>query len=78
MKIALMLVPIAVLLSYIGSDKRHANDKRERAVSLLKKMNAKFCLALGLSADWGIVTQAFLRLFDQSDHDIAAPRMFQL
>ena len=24
-----------------------------------------------MSADWGITTQAFVRLFDQADHDIA-------
>ena len=70
-KMALMLVPIAVLLAYIGSDMRHAKDKRDRALALLKRLNARFCLSLGLSADWGIITQAFLRLFDQSDHDIS-------
>ena len=70
-KMALMLVPIAVLLAYIDSDMRHAKDKRDRALALLKRLNAKFCLSLGLSADWGITTQAFLRLFDQADHDIS-------
>ena len=70
-KMALMLVPICVLLAYIGSDMRHAKDKRDRALALLKRLNARFCLSLGLSADWGIITQAFLRLFDQADHDIS-------
>ena len=59
-KMSLMLVPIAVLLAYIGSDERHPPAQRARAAALLAKLNAKFCLALGLSADWGIVTQAFI------------------
>ena len=70
-KMALMLVPIATLLAYIGSDKRHDKKQRDRAVALLQKLDAKFCLSLGLSADWGIVCQSFLRLFDLADHDIA-------
>ena len=48
---ALMLVPIAVLLAHIGSDMRHAKDRRDRALALLKRLNAKLCLSLGLSAD---------------------------
>ena len=40
-KLALMLVPIAVLLAYIGSDISHAKDTRlgER---LAEQLNAKF------------------------------------
>ena len=68
--LALMLVPIAVLLAYIGSDVRHTKDKRDRASALLNKLNARFCLSLGLSADWGIITKAFLHLFDQADHAV--------
>ena len=56
-KMALMRLPIAVLLAYIGSDVRHPKDKRDRAVALLEKFTTKFCLALGLSADWGVVTR---------------------
>ena len=37
-KMALMLVPIAVLLAYIGSDMRHAKEKRDRALALLKRL----------------------------------------
>ena len=68
---ALILLPIATLLSYIGSDMRHKKEQRDRALALLKKLDTKFCLALSLSADWGLVTKAFLRLFDVNDHDIA-------
>ena len=34
-------------------------------------LDSKSAAALGLSADWGIVWEAFLRLFDKGDHDIA-------
>ena len=43
----------------------------QQLVGLLKKLDSKFALAIGLSADWGIVTQAFLRLFDKTSHGIA-------
>ena len=46
-----MLVPVATLLAYIGADVRHEKEKRNRARELLKRFNAKFCTALGLSAD---------------------------
>ena len=71
-KLALMLVPVATLLAYIGADVRHEKAKRDRARELLKRFNAKFCTALGLSADWGLVCKAFLRLFDEANHDIAS------
>ena len=70
-KMALMLVPIATLLAYMGSDERTDKKKRERSRALLQKLNARFCTALGLSADWGLVCKAFLRLFDRANHDIA-------
>ena len=41
-KMSLMLVPIAVLLAYIGSDERHPPAQRARAAALLAKLNAKF------------------------------------
>ena len=44
---------------------------RARALKLLYKLEGTFALAIGLSADWGIVTQASLRLFDKTSHDIA-------
>ena len=37
-KMALMLVPIAVLLAYIGSDMRHTKEKRDRTLALLKRL----------------------------------------
>ena len=37
-------------------------------------MNSKFCLALGLSADWGQVRALFLHCFDYDSHDIAISR----
>ena len=70
-KVAFMLLPLATMLAYIGSDERHKPCDRERAQTLLKKLDSKFALAIGVSADWGLVTQAFLRIFDKSAHDIA-------
>ena len=71
-KVALMLLPLATPLAFIGSDERHPPADRDRAKMLLKKLDSKFCLTIiGVSADWGIVTQAFLRLFDHTSHDIA-------
>ena len=70
-KVAFMLLPIATMLAYIGSGGRRKLADRQRAKELLKKLDGKFALAIGVSADWGLVTQAFLRLFDQSSHDIA-------
>ena len=73
-KIALMLLPIATLLAYVSSDTRHEKEKRERAGDLLRKLDTKFCLAVGVSADWGIICNWFLRLFDVASHDIALSR----
>ena len=73
-KIALMLLPVATLLAYIASDKRHEKPMRERAQTLLIKLNTKFCMAVGVSADWGIICNWFLRLFDVANHDIASSR----
>ena len=70
-KVAFMLLPLATLLAFIGSDERHKPCDRERAKYMLKKLDSKFALAIGVSADWGLVTQAFLRLFDKQAHDIA-------
>ena len=66
-----MLLPLATLLAYIGSDERLAVAERWRAKTLFKKLDSKFSLAIVLSADWGLVTQAFIRLFDKDEHDIA-------
>ena len=73
-KIALMLLPVATLLAYIASDKRHEPEQRERARDLLKQFDTKFCAAIGASADWGIICNCFLRLFDVANHDIAKTR----
>ena len=70
-KVALMLLPLATMLAYIGSDERHKPCDRARAKAMLKKLDSKFALAIGVCADWGLITQAFLRLFDKNDHDIA-------
>ena len=58
-KIALMFLPVATLLSYIASDRRHEKEQRDKAVSLLKKLDSKFCTATGVSADWGIIVVGF-------------------
>ena len=73
-KIALMLLPVATLLAYVASDMRHERDQRERASALLKKLDGKCCAAIAASADWGIVCNWFLRLFDVAGHDIAKSR----
>ena len=70
-KVAFMLLPLATMLSYIGSDERHKPCDRERAKAMLKKLDSKFALAIGVRADWGLETQAFIRLFDKNEHDIA-------
>ena len=73
-KIALMILPVATLLAYIASDRRNERDQRQRATSLLKQLDTKFCTAIGVSADWGIICNFFLRLFDEASHDIAKSR----
>ena len=42
--------------------------------SQIEKNTTKFCLALGLSADWGQVCALVLHVFDSSKHDIAYTR----
>jgi len=73
-KMALMLLPAATLLAYIASDGRCEKEQRERATTLLRKMDTKFCTATGVSADWGIICTWFLRRFDVAYHDIAMSR----
>eukprot|EP00959_Pyramimonas_sp_CCMP1952_P392409 8222851-Pyramimonas_sp.AAC.1 len=70
-----MLLPVATLLAYIASDRRRDSEQRERAATLLDKLDTKFCMAVGVSADWGIVCKWFVRLFDVANHDIAASRL---
>ena len=71
MKLELMLMPVCLLLAYKASDERCKKDDRERAENILAKMQPKFLLQAGVSADWGIITVAFLRAFDCKKHDIA-------
>jgi hypothetical protein len=59
-KLALMLLPVATLLASMASDQRLKTDQRQRATDTLKKFTSKFCLALGLSADWGIVCEVYV------------------
>ena len=70
-KICMMLLPVAVVLALISSDARNAKTTRDRASNLLKKFKPKFTHALGVSADWGLISNDFLRVFDDGDHDIA-------
>ena len=74
-KVAFMLLPLATMLAYVGSDERLSVSQRVRAKDLLKKLDSKFSLAIAVSADWGLVTQAFIRLFDKDEHDIAQSKM---
>ena len=73
-KVALMILPVAVLLAHIASDMRNEKDQRERAEALLRKLDTKFCAAIAVSADWGMICTWFLRLFDKASHDIAMSR----
>ena len=70
-KVALMLLPLARMLAYIGSDERHKSCDRDRAKAMLKKLDSKFALAIGVCADWGLIAEAFLCFFVKNDHDIA-------
>ena len=71
-KTAVMLLPICTLLSTISCDNRVSKEKRERAASALQLFTPKFCLSLGALADYGVITQSFIRKFDCLHHDIAA------
>ena len=70
-KVAFMPLPLATMLAFIGSDERHKPCDRDRAKAMLKKLDSKFALAVGVCADWGLVTLAFIRLFDKNEHEIA-------
>ena len=70
-EVCYMFLPITTLLAYRASDERMKPPERKLAKDLLKKFTSKFVVALGVSADWGLVTQAFLRLVDKNAHDIA-------
>ena len=73
-KVAFLLLPLATMLALIASDERTAVGDRKRAKDQLKKMTSKFALAAGASADWGLVTLAFIGLFDKNEHDIGRLR----
>ena len=70
-KVAYVLIFIATLLAFVSSDVRRSSSDRKRATALLRKLDSQFSMAIVLSADWGIVCEAFLRLFDKKGHDIA-------
>ena len=71
-KVALLLLPLCVLWAVLASDNRTKKEKREAARQALKFVDSMNAMALGVSADWGILFEAFLRIFDTDDHDIAA------
>ena len=66
-----MLMPVAFLLSFISADERCKSAQRDRARQLLSKFQPKFLIGAGVSADWGLICIAFLRLFDRLNHDIS-------
>ena len=70
-KASLMLMPVATVLAFTASDTRVNPKLRQRAKESLEFLTSKHCFGLGVSADWGIVWEAYLRLFDAGDHDIA-------
>ena len=73
-KLALLLLLVGAMLALQASDERNSKDLRDRCVARLKKLSTKFCIALGLSADWGQVCALVLHVFDSSKHDIAYTR----
>ena len=70
-KLCLMLMPVALLLSFISADERCKPSQRDRAREVLSKFQPKFLIGAGVSADWGLICMAFLRLFDRLNHDIS-------
>ena len=70
-KLCLMLMPIAYMLSFIAADERINGAQRARACEVLAKFQPKCCIGAGVSADWGLICIAFLRLFDRLNHDIS-------
>jgi len=74
-KLCLMLMPIAYLLSFIASIERCAGSQRARAREVLTKLQPKFCIGAGASADWGLICLAFLRIFDRLAMILAIPLM---
>jgi len=71
-KLALLLLPVTTVLAIIASDERNSKERRAYARQAFSFLDTKHATALGISADWGIVWEVFLRLFDVDDHDIAA------
>ena len=70
-KLCLMLMPVALLLSFISADERCKPVQRDRAREVLSKFQPKFLIGAGVCADWGLICMAFLRLFDRCNHDIS-------
>ena len=58
-KLSCMLLPVCVLLAFIASDERSDGKRRARAAILLGLFTPKFCIALGLSADYGLLCTDF-------------------
>ena len=70
-KLALLLLPIVALMAFIASDVRNQAAQRDRAVHVLRTLTSEFCTALGMSADYGLICHAFIKLFDAQNHDVA-------
>ena len=69
--LGLMLLVVGAMLAIRASDVRNTEASRKNATHLLKLFKPLFCEAVGASADWGLVTLAFTRLFDSRNHDIS-------
>ena len=70
-KLCLMVMPIAYLLSFIAADERCALSQRTKACEVLAKLQPKSRIGDGVSADWGLICIAFLRVLDRLSHDIS-------
>jgi hypothetical protein len=69
--LGLMLLVVGAMLAIRASDERNTAAARQSATHLLKLFKPLFCGAVGASADWGLVTLAFTRLFDSRNFDIS-------
>lgn len=70
-KLAALLMPVATVLAHVSCDGRVQSIKRARAADMLKALTPRFCMALGLSADFGLLVADFIRTWDKASHDIA-------
>lgn len=62
---------VALLLAMVATDKRLPPETRSRASTSLEAMTEENLLAAGIAADYAEMCLDFIRIFDQSSHDLA-------